>query len=311
MPSRRPVRAALVQAAPAYLDLPASLDRVGAFLEEASRLEADLVVFGETWLPGYPAWLDVCPGAGIWDSEPVKAVYARLRRNSLVVDGPEAARLGAEAKSRGLTLVIGVNERVARGPGMGTLYNSLLTFTPDGRLANHHRKLVPTYTEKLVWGPGDGAGLRAVDTPAGRLGGLVCWEHWMPLARHALHESGEDIHVAVWPTVKETHQLASRHYAIEGRCFVLAAGLIMPATDLAAELETPGVSGQVLRGGCAAYGPRGETLLEPVFEREGVFCVELDLDLLDRERMTLDVSGHYARADVLSLQVNASRPGTP
>ncbi len=151
--------------------------------------------------------------------------------------------------------MVGVTERVAAGPGRGTLFNALLTLGPDGSLLNHHRKLVPTYTERLVWGPGDTAGLRAVETPAGRVGGLICWEHWMPLTRQALHESGEDIHVAVWPTVHEMHQVASRHYAFEGRSFVLAAGGLMRASALPVEFVSAAGSEDpdawVLRGGSA------------------------------------------------------------
>jgi predicted amidohydrolase len=174
---------------------------------------------------GLPAWLDYCSDAALWDHAPSKEVFARLRQNSIVVPGKETQLFAQLAGDRDLTLVIGVNERVETGPGNGTLYNSLLTFTPDGRLANHHRKLVPTYTERLVWGQGDGGGLASVETPSGRVGGLICWEHWMPLARQALHNAGEHIHVAVWPTVHEMHQIASRHYAFEARCFVLAVGI--------------------------------------------------------------------------------------
>ena len=133
--------------------------------------------------------------------------------------------------------MMGVSERVDSGPGNGTLYNSLLTFDADGRLVNHHRKLVPTFTERLVWGQGGAEGLRSVDTAIGRIGGLVCWEHWMPLARQTLHVSGEWIHVAVWPTVHDMHQVASRHYAFEGRCFVLAAGQLMATSELPDDLE--------------------------------------------------------------------------
>jgi chlorite dismutase len=132
-----------------------------------------------------------------------------------------------------------VNERVEAGAGNGTLYNSLLVFDATGNLANHHRKLVPTYTERLVWGAGDARGLAAVDTAIGRVGGLICWEHWMPLSRHVLHASGEHVHVALWPTVHEMHQIASRHYAFEGRCFVVAAGLLMRVRDVPAGLALP------------------------------------------------------------------------
>src|SRR5690349_23691363 len=225
---------------------------------EAAHEGAGLVAFPETWLPGYPAWLDVCRDAGLWDHPPVKAVYRRMAEQSVVVDGDSGRQLADIARRHSIAMVIGVVERVERGPARGTLFNTLLTFGPDGSLLNHHRKLVPTYTERLVWGPGDGNGVRAVDIPmrtgSVRVGGLVCWEHWMPLARQALHESGEDIHVAAWPTVKELLQVASRHYAFEGRCYVLAAGSLLRASSLPPELEahpTIVTSEQqfVLRGG--------------------------------------------------------------
>src|SRR5215211_5956526 len=230
------VRVAIVQAEVAP-DLQRGLEIPNDQASEAARAGAALVTFPETWLPGYPAWLDVCRDAGLWDHPPVKAVYRRMAENSVVVDGASGHELGAIARRHRIAIVIGVVERVESGPARGTLFNTLLTYGPDGALLNHHRKLVPTYTERLVWGPGDANGIRAVDTPAGRVGGLVCWEHWMPLARQALHESGEDVHVAVWPTAHEMHQVASRHYAFEGRCFVLAAGSLLRASALPPELE--------------------------------------------------------------------------
>ena len=234
-----------------------------------------------------------------------------LRPNSIVVGGKETTRLVALAQELGLTIVVGVSERVDQGPGNGTLYNSLLAFTPDGRLANHHRKLVPTYTERMVWGLGDASGLRAVDTPRCRIGGLICWEHWMPLARQALHESGEAIHVAVWPTVHEMHQVACRHYAFEGRCFVLAAGTVMRASALPPELERhPAKAGSddtwVMRGGSAIIAPNGSYVAGPVFEEPTLLVADIDLDDVRREQMTLDVSGHYARPDCLSFDVRRS-----
>ena len=193
------VRVAVVQAEIA-LDLDSGVARTHALTDQAAQGGASLVVFPETWLPGYPAWLDVCRDVALWDHAPVKQVYARMAENSVVVDGDAGKALGDIARATGVTLVIGVTERVDRGVGRGTLYNAMLTFGPDGTLLNHHRKLVPTHTERIVWGPGDADGLHAVRTPAGRVGGLICWEHWMPLARQAMHESGEDIHVAAWPT---------------------------------------------------------------------------------------------------------------
>src|ERR1700756_1881855 len=225
-------RVAIVQSSPAFLNLDASLAKAITLAEEAGKREARLIAFGETWLPGYPAWLDYCSDVALWDHRPSKDVFAKLRQNSLTVPGKETETLAQIAGDLKVTVVIGANERVETGPGNGTLYNTLLTFTPDGKLANHHRKLVPTYTERLVWGQGDGRGLVSTATPWGRVGGLICWEHWMPMARQALHLAGEHVHVAVWPTVNEMHQLASRHYAFEGRCFVLAVGLMMRTQDI-------------------------------------------------------------------------------
>ena len=298
----------IVQASPVFMNLDASVTRAVGLIEQAARQGAKLVAFGETWLPGYPAWLDHAPHAALWNHEPTREVFAQLRRNSVVVPGKETETLGAVARELGVVIVIGVNERVEQGAGNGTLYNSLLTFAADGTLLNHHRKLVPTYTERLVWGQGDAAGLEAVATSAGRVGGLICWEHWMPLARQTLHTSGEDIHVAVFPTVHEMHQIASRHYAFEGRCFVLAAGLLMKAGDLPAGLtaaselvKTP--EKPLLRGGSCIIAPDGSYVAEPVFDTEEIIVAELDLGLLDKEKMTLDVSGHYFRPDVFNLEI--------
>ena len=221
------LKVAIVQAAPVFMNLHASLALAVEFIGKAAAQGARLVAFGETWLPGYPAWLDYCPSAALWNHEPTKEVFAELRRNSVAVPSHETETLAETAKTHQIVLVIGINERVYAGPGNGTLYNSLLTFDSDGSLVNHRRKLIPTYTERMVWGQGDGTSLKAVDTSVGRVGGLICWEHWMPLARQVLHDSGENIHIAVWPTVHEMHQIASRHCAFEGRCFVLAAGLLM------------------------------------------------------------------------------------
>ncbi len=300
------ISVAIIQHAPVFMDLAASIAKATTLTEEAARKGARVVTFGETWLPGYPAWLDYCGEIGLWDHAPTKTVFARLRQNSVLVPGKETKQLGQLAGDHQLTLVIGVNERVETGPGNGTLYNSLLTFSPDGVLANHHRKLVPTHTERLVWGQGDGGGLASVATPAARIGGLICWEHWMPLARQALHVAGEQIHVAVWPTVHEMHQVASRHYAFEGRCFVLATGLVMRAKDLPAELRSPPAVAPeryLLRGGSAIIGPDGRYVVEPCFDQEKTIIAQLDLTAVEEERMTLDVSGHYSRPDIFDFQV--------
>ena len=307
-PTTTVLRVAIVQDEVAA-DLASGLAKTAALARRAAADGARLIVFPETWLPGYPAWLDVCRDVGLWDHPPVKAIYARMAAESITIPGDASTTLATSARETGATLVVGVIERVTAGKGAGTLYNTILTFGPDGQLLNHHRKLVPTYTERLVWGPGDADGLRAARVGDINIGALVCWEHWMPLARQALHEAGEDIHAALWPTVHEMHQIASRQYAFEGRCFVLAAGSLLRARDLPPELEPhPGritsPDQWILRGGSAIIGPDGRYVAEPVYEQALIMSADLDLARTREERMTLDVAGHYARDDALSLTVH-------
>jgi nitrilase len=291
------------------------LERTHELARKAATSGATLVVFPETWLPGDPIWLDVCRDVALWDSDAVKTVFARHAAESVDVDGESGRALARIANELGITLVTGVVERRTGGPGHHTLYNSLLVYGPDGTLRNHHRKLMPTYTERMLWGQGDANGLRAValdGAPSARIGGLICWEHWMPLARQALHDSGEDIHVALWPTAHEMHQIASRHYAFEARCFVVASGSLMRAKHLPPELEphperVTSPDQYVLRGGTAIIAPNGAYVAEPVYERDTIVTAELDLDMCRREAMTLDAGGHYARPDCFEFEVKGFR----
>ena len=303
------MRVALVQARPHLLDLEASLAKAESLIAEAASDGARLVAFGETWLCGYPAWLDITPGIARWGEDAMKEVHARLRSQSLVIGSEAEARLSAAARSHGVVLVMGAHERVEAGPGNHTLYNALLIYDSDGRRAVHHRKLVPTYTERLHWGPGDAAQLEAATTSVGRVGGLVCWEHWMPMARQVLHDSGEAIHVAQWPTVHEMHAVASRHYAFEGRCHVLAVGSLLQHRDLPEALRVSDLADDhwLLEGGSRVFAPDGRPLTDPVFREETTIHAELDLAEGDRESATLDVSGHYARPDVFELTVTRKR----
>jgi len=297
---------ALVQARPFLNDLPATVEKAVDLISQASRSGAKVVVFGETFLSGYPAWLDHSAGAALWDHEPSRRVYAQMRQNSVTIPGRWTEILGKAARDNHVNVVMGLNERVDRGVGSGTLYNSLITFDRSGKLINHHRKLVPTFTERMVHGNGDGDGLAVVDTSSGRIGGLICWEHWMPLARQAMHNAGEQIHAAVFPTVHEMHQITCRQYAFEGRCFVLAVGSILLARDLPADLgpaEDLDPDAFLLRGGSCVIGPDGRFVTEPVFDTETIIISELDLTLIDREKMTLDVSGHYSRLDIFEFSV--------
>ena len=306
------VRVALIQARPIYYDLDACIAKALTLIAEAASMGAQLAAFGETFFPGYPAWLDHAIDYARWDHPPTKQVYARLVANSLIVDSPQMRQLRDCAAQLGIVLILGFNEKARPGRGNRSLYNSIVIIGADGAIVNHHRKLRPTYTEQLVWAQGDGAGLRAVDTAAGRIGALVCWEHWMPHARQAMHISDETIHVALWPTVKASHQIASRHYAFEGRTFVLAVGNIMPTADFPPELNLPPdrrdqPSALLLNGGSAIIAPDGEYLVPPVYDRETILYAELDLGLIAREQMTLDVTGGYARDDVFKFEVNRQR----
>jgi predicted amidohydrolase len=302
------VKVAAVQSAPVHLDLLATLEKTLRLVEEAASTGARFVVFPEAWLPGYPAWLDCCRDVALWDHPPMKRLYARLRDNSVVVPGPVTAALAESARRHEVALNVSCHERVEEGPGRGTLYNTMLTFGPDGALLNRHRKVMPTFSERLLWGGGDGSSLKAVATPQGRLGGLICWEHWMPLARHALHSSGEDVHVAAWPQVKEMNLVASRHYAFEGRCFVVACGATMRARDLPEELEPmDSLRGRpeafVLSGGSAIIAPDGSVLAGPAWEEEAILTAELDMSRIAEESLTLDVTGHYHRPDLFDRKV--------
>lgn len=301
------VKVAAVQAAPVYLDLARSVEKAIGLISDAASQGAQLIVFPETWLPGYPAWLDCCRDVALWDHPPVKKVFARLMDNSVVVPGPATEALAGAAREHGTVLNISVHERVIEGAGRGTLYNTMLTFGSDGSLLNRHRKIMPTYTERMIWGQGDGSSLHGVDTVAGRIGGLICWEHWMPLARQVLHDSGEDIHIAAWPQVKEMNLIASRHYAFEGRCFVIACGAVMRASELPSELKPieslkRSPDSLVLNGGSAIIAPDGSLLAGPVFNEEAILTADLDLSRIAEENLALDVTGHYSRPDIFELK---------
>ncbi|WP_422006734.1 carbon-nitrogen hydrolase family protein [Roseivirga pacifica] len=306
------VRIAVVQAAPEYLNVSKSMEKVEALLKDAADQGAQLATFGETWFTGYPAWIDYCDEYAKWDFQPTKEVFALTHANSLDVNGKEVAQIGKWAKSLGLSVVMGINEKVTHGLGNRTIYNSLLTWNEKGELANHHRKLMPTHTERLIYGQGDGKGLQAVETAAGRVGGLICWENWMPLARQTMHNSGEHIHVAVWPKVHEMLQIATRSYAFEGRCFAVGVGQIMRVSDIPEQLNLPEELKNtpdklLLNGGSCIVGPDGQYVMEPVWDTEGVFTTEVDLNRCYEESMALDVSGHYQRNDVFTLNTTKKR----
>jgi len=298
----------VAQASPAVLDLERAVDKACSWIDKAARQGVRLLAFPEAWIPCYPLWCDA--GAfGRWGNGSAKKLHGRLLENSLVVPSAQTARLCEAARQGGIAVVIGANEREPHG---GSIYNSLLFIDESGQLLATRRKLVPTHGERLVWSAGDAAHLEAFSLAGARVGGLICWEHWMPLPRHVLHASGEEVHIAAWPHGGEHHQLASRHYALEGRCFVMAAASVLMKSSLPPGLEHEGdltdSPDQLIAGGSAIIGPDGAYIVEPVYGREELLVGEIDLDKAREEKMTLDVTGHYARPELFHLSVRRERP---
>ena len=295
-------KAAAIQAAPVYLDLAATLEKSIRLVREAADHGANLIVFPETWVTGFPFWYKY---VHLWDYPTIKRTYARFYRNAVDIPGQFTEALGQVAKQAGTYIVIGVNERVPSG----TLYNTLVFIGRDGSFLGKHRKLVPTFYERMVWAQGDGSTLQVVDTELGRIGGLICWEHWMPLARYALYAQGMQVCASVWPTIAgDTSLAASQHLAFEGGCFVVFAGTYMtkaqlpPDFELANDIEdAPDV---LFAGGSTIIGPSGDCLVDPVYDQETIVYADIDLERILEEKQRLDVVGHYARPEVLTLTVN-------
>jgi len=306
----RPVKVACVQVEPVVLDREATLDRLESVAGEAAGNGAELVVFPETFVPVYASsrWAKAFAG---WENDRAKETFARLAEQSVAIGSPAERRIAAAAEELGIWIVTGVNEMEAGHAG--TIYNALFFHSPNGELALHHRKLVPTNHERLVWGQGDGRGLTTVETGFGRLGGLICWENYMPLARVSLYDAGVEIYVASTADDGDAWQATLVHLARESRAFVVSPSHFQqesayPADfPLATEIAGAGTLG---RGGSAILAPDGSYLAGPLYDEEVILYAELDPAQLLAERQRFDPSGHYSRPDVLRLEVNpAARVG--
>lgn len=302
-------RIAIVQRPPAFLNRAETTAAAVASVREAAGAGAQLIVFPEAFISGYPAWIwRLRPGT---DMALAERLHALLLANAVRVGGEDLAPLCESARQHQVTIVCGVNERDTEF-SRSTVYNSVVVIGPDGTVLNRHRKLVPTNPERMVWGCGDASGLRAIETPCGRIGTLICWENYMPLARCALYAQGVDVYIAPTYDTGERWIATMQHIAREGGCWVLGSGCAFQARHIPdavpgkAELY-PDPDEWVNAGDSVVVAPGGKIVAGPLHNELGILCAEVDLERIGPARRSLDVVGHYARPDIFQLQVNAGR----
>jgi nitrilase len=300
------IKVAVVQAAPVLFDREATVEKACCLIERAADQGAQLILFPEAFIPAYPRGLAF--GTVVGSRSPVgRRVWQRYWENTVEVPGPTTLRLGEAAKKANVYLAIGVIERDA-ARSTGTLYCTLLYFGPDGRFLGKHQKLKPTGGERLIWGEGDGSTLTVIQTEIGSIGGLICWENYMPLARMAMYNKGVELYLAPTADARNIWQATLRHIACEGRCFVLGCNQYMTKEmypDDLKELKELDEQPEIMcRGGSVIISPQGKVLAGPLYEQEGILFADLDLGAIARSKFDFDVVGHYARPDVFQLTVN-------
>lgn len=298
------LKVAVVQAAPILFDLEQSLDKTYQLLKQAADQGAQLVVFPESFLPAYPRGLSFGTVVGS-RTDAGRALWMRYWKNSVQVPSKTTELLAKWAKAFEVYLTIGITEQDNLN---GTLYCSMLYFSPEGELLGTHRKLKPTAAERIIWGEGDGSSLRVYPTPYGNLGGLICWENYMPLARMALYQQGIHIYIAPTADARDAWQSTMQHIALEGRCFVIGCNQFvnksMYPSDLQALPEMKDQPDIMSRGGSVVVSPLGKVLAGPVFDREEVLLATLDLDDIIKSKLDFDPVGHYGRSDVLKFNMD-------
>ncbi|MBY0504325.1 MAG: carbon-nitrogen hydrolase family protein [Bryobacteraceae bacterium] len=297
----------LAQIAPVWLDRQRTLAKVNAFVEEAAAKQCGLVAFGEALVPGYPFWVELTDGAR-FDSARQKAIYAEYASQAVQPEAGHLDTLCATAARRQIAVYLGTIER-ATDRGGHSLYCSLIYINQQGRIASVHRKLMPTYEERLVWATGDGHGLRTHTLGPFTVGGLNCWENWMPLSRAALYAQGENLHVAVWPGSERNTREITRFVARESRSYVASVSGLLRPEDVGPEEWKQAVrdAGVSANGGSCLAGPDGEWILPPAPTEEALYVAKLDHRRVLEERQNFDVAGHYSRPDVTSLRVDRRR----
>jgi len=301
-----PTRVAVVQASPVLVDRDATTEKAVGLIGEAAAQGAKLILFPEAFITGYPRGLGF--GAVVGSRTPEgRRLFQNYWDAAVEVPGPVTRRLGAAAKAAGAFVAIGVIERDTSFSG-GSLYCSVLFFSPEGELVGKHRKLKPTGSERLIWSEGDGSTMPVVETPAGRAGALICWENYMPLARMAMYAQGLQILLMPTADARDIWLSTIRHIAYEGRCFVLSCNQFVQRSDYPEHwLELPELAGGddiVTPGRSAIVNPMGEIIAGPLEGQEGILAVDMDLDEIARARFDFDVTGHYARTDVFQLHVD-------
>ncbi|MEB8346667.1 carbon-nitrogen hydrolase family protein [Flavobacteriaceae bacterium KMM 6898] len=307
------LKVALAQISPVWLNKKGTVKKIEDALLEASSNKAELVVFGEALLPGYPFWLALTNGAA-WDLKVNKELHAHYVRNAIQIEAGELDSICHLAREYKLAIYLGIIER-AKDRGGHSIYCSLVYINALGEIKSVHRKLQPTYDERLTWAQGDGNGLQVHSLKQFTVGGLNCWENWMPLPRAALYGQGENLHIAVWPGNELNTRDITRFIARESRSFVISVGSLMKKDDFPKDTpylneileKSPDVLGN---GGSCIAGPDGEWILEPVVDKEGLIYQTLDFNRVYEERQNFDPSGHYSRPDVTKLYVNRERQST-
>jgi len=300
------MRVAAVQDSPVYLNRTATLDLVKERITEAGEGNADLIAFPEVFVSGYPVWIDVTD-ASAWEKHDQQEAFARYLEQSVELGSSEFLEVVETVKTSGAFTYLGVVERAASG---GSVYCSLVAIDPLEGIVSVHRKLKPTYGERLVWADGDGAGLVAHKHKGVRLTGLNCWENWMPLARTAMYETGAQIHIAAWPGSVGLTEDITRFIAKEGRLFVISVGAIYDATMIPDDFPLKnqlGVDDKYHNGGTCIAGPDGKWIVEPNHGEKGIIWADLDVSEVSRQRQNFDPTGHYSRPDVLRLHVTRER----
>ena len=304
------LRVAIAQFTPKWLDKQGTLEVIKEAISNAAEQKADLLVFAEAFWPGYPFWLAYLEGAA-WEIPGNKALHAHYLKNAIVPENGDLDPIISLASKFGMSIYLGMVER-AEDRGGHSLYCSLAYIDADKGLRSVHRKLQPTYDERLTWSPGDGHGLQAHPLKGFKVGGLNCWENWMPLARTALYAQGVNVHIAVWPGSDYNTRDITRFIARESRSYVISASALMRREDFPGDTphlmdfleKTPEI---LANGGSCIAGPDGEWVMEPQIGQEGVFTAELSLERVYQERQNFDPSGHYSRPDVTRLVLNRSR----